>query len=112
MSTILQQLVSELDAGRLRVIDLTQPLGPDTPVIGLPPIFAASPGVTLDVISRTIDSWLFFSERWIMHSVLRSAPIIRCTACTASSFDRCPKRDMILRFRLHGYVPMRSMSRS
>ena len=36
MSTILQQLVSELDAGRLRVIDLTQPLGPDTPVIGLP----------------------------------------------------------------------------
>jgi kynurenine formamidase len=52
MSTILQQLVAELDAGRLRVIDLSQPLGPETPVIGLPPIFAASPGVTIDVISR------------------------------------------------------------
>ena len=55
MSTILQQLVSELDAGRLRVIDLTQPLGPDTPVIGLPPIFAPSPGVTIDVISKYDD---------------------------------------------------------
>ena len=52
MSTILQQLVSELDAGRLRIIDLSQPLGPETPVIGLPPIFAASPGVTIDLISR------------------------------------------------------------
>ena len=55
MSTLLQQLVTELDAGRLRVIDLTQPLGPDTPVIGLPPIFAASPGVTIDVISKYDD---------------------------------------------------------
>ena len=55
MSTILQQLVAELDAGRLRVIDLSQPLGPDTPVIGLPPIFAASPGVTIDVISKYDD---------------------------------------------------------
>jgi kynurenine formamidase len=55
MSTILQQLITELDAGRLRIVDLTQPLGPDTPVIGLPPIFAASPGVTIDVISRYDD---------------------------------------------------------
>ena len=52
MSSLLQQLVAELDAGRLRVVDLTQPLGPDTPVIGLPPIFAPSPGVSIDVISR------------------------------------------------------------
>src|SRR6059036_1199424 len=51
MST-LTQLVDDLTAGRLRVVDLTQPLGPATPVIGLPPIFAASPGVTIDVISR------------------------------------------------------------
>src|SRR3954462_9562025 len=53
--SILQQLVAELDAGRVRVVDLTQPLGPDTPVIGLPPIFASSPGVTIDVISRYDD---------------------------------------------------------
>jgi kynurenine formamidase len=53
MSTpILAQLIAALDAGSLRVVDLTQPLGPATPVIDLPPMFAASPGVTLDVISR------------------------------------------------------------
>ncbi len=53
--SILQQLVAELDAGRVEVVDLTQPLGPDTPVIGLPPIFASSPGVTMEVISRYDD---------------------------------------------------------
>jgi kynurenine formamidase len=52
MSNILTQLVAELNAGTLKVVDLTQPLGPHTPVIGLPPIFASSPGVTLEVISR------------------------------------------------------------
>ena len=35
MST-LAQLVSDLVDGRLRVVDLTQPLGPETPVIELP----------------------------------------------------------------------------
>jgi kynurenine formamidase len=50
--SLLTQLVAELNAGRLKVVDLTQPLGPDTPVIGLPPMFASSPGVTLDVISK------------------------------------------------------------
>jgi kynurenine formamidase len=52
MTEILAQLVAELDAGRVRVVDLTQPLGPETPVIGLPPQFAASPGVALEVLSR------------------------------------------------------------
>ena len=52
MSQILTQLVAELNAGALKVVDLTQPLGPSTPVIGLPPIFASSPGVTIEQISR------------------------------------------------------------
>lgn len=52
MSNVLAQLVAELNAGALKVVDLTQPLGPDTPVIGLPPIFASSPGVTIEQISR------------------------------------------------------------
>jgi kynurenine formamidase len=30
----------------MTIVDLTQPLGPATPVIGLPPMFASSPGVT------------------------------------------------------------------
>ncbi len=50
--SLLAQLATELDAGRLRIVDLTQPLGPATPVIGLPPMFASSPGVTLEVISK------------------------------------------------------------
>jgi kynurenine formamidase len=51
----LNALAADLAAGRVKVIDLTQPLGPATPVIGLPPIFAASPGVSIDVISRYDD---------------------------------------------------------
>jgi kynurenine formamidase len=50
--SLLTQLVAELNAGTLKIVDLTQPLGPDTPVIGLPPVFASSPGVSLEVISR------------------------------------------------------------
>lgn len=55
MSKTLQRLVDELRAGTLRIIDLTQPLSPDTPVIGLPEIFASSPGVSVEVISRYDD---------------------------------------------------------
>jgi kynurenine formamidase len=52
MSQVLMRLMDDLVAGRLKVVDLTQPLGPDTPVIELPPLFAASPGLTIEVISR------------------------------------------------------------
>ncbi len=45
-NSLLSQLVEELSAGRIRVVDLTTPLGPETPVIDLPPIFAPSPGLT------------------------------------------------------------------
>jgi kynurenine formamidase len=55
MPDLLNRLLDALAAGRLRVIDLTQPLGPDTPVIDLPPMFAASPGLTIETISRYDD---------------------------------------------------------
>ena len=51
-SDALIRLVDELQRGALRVVDLTTTLSPATPVIGLPPMFAASPGLTIDVISR------------------------------------------------------------
>lgn len=54
--SLLIQLIDALNAGTLAIVDLTQPLGPDTPVIGLPPMFASSPGVSLEVISRFDDS--------------------------------------------------------
>jgi kynurenine formamidase len=49
---LLDQLVEALAAGSIRVVDLTQPLGADTPVIGLPDIFAPSPGLSISTISR------------------------------------------------------------
>jgi kynurenine formamidase len=49
---VLTQLLQDLDSGALKVVDLTTPLGPDTPVIDLPPMFAGSPGLTLTEISR------------------------------------------------------------
>jgi len=52
MSKLLAELVSALNDGTLKIVDLTQPLGPDTPVINLPPPFANSPGVTIERISR------------------------------------------------------------
>src|SRR4051794_1424472 len=53
--TVLADFIAALDRGTLKVVDLTQPLGPDTPVIGLPPMFAPSPGVSMEVISRYDD---------------------------------------------------------
>jgi isatin hydrolase len=55
VSDTLLQLIADLAAGRIAVVDLTVPLGPDTQVIALPSIFAPSPGVSLDVISRYDD---------------------------------------------------------
>jgi kynurenine formamidase len=53
--TVLSLLVEELRNGRVKVVDLTQPLGTDTPVIELPPIFAPSPGLSITEISHYDD---------------------------------------------------------
>ncbi len=55
MTPILAQLTDALASGQVTVVDLTQPLGPQTPVIGLPPVFAPSPGFSSEVISRYDD---------------------------------------------------------
>jgi kynurenine formamidase len=71
MTSVLSTLVADLAAGRVIVVDLTRPLGPDTPVIGLPPIFAASPGVSIDVISRYDDkgpAWYWNTIRMGEHT--------------------------------------------
>ena len=70
MST-LAALVADLVSGRIEVVDLTQPLGPDTPVIGLPPIFASSPGVSIETISRYDDkgpAWYWNTIRMGEHT--------------------------------------------
>src|SRR5262249_2532099 len=50
--TALASLVEGLAAGRVRVIDLTQPLSEKTPILQLPPPFANTPGWTTHEISR------------------------------------------------------------
>ena len=70
-TTTLAQLVDDLNTGRLRIVDLTQPLGPDTPVIGLPDMFAASPGVTIETLSRYDDkgpAWYWNTLRFGEHT--------------------------------------------
>jgi kynurenine formamidase len=70
-AAVLADLVAALDRGALKIVDLTQPLGPETPVIGLPEIFAPSPGVTIDVISRYDEkgpAWYWNSLRFGEHT--------------------------------------------
>ena len=54
--TVLSLLVEEIRNGRIKVVDLTQPLGPDTPVISLPDMFAQSPGLSISQISKYDDA--------------------------------------------------------
>lgn len=71
LTSPLTAVVADLAAGRITVIDLTQPLAPDTPVIGLPPMFAASPGVSIDVVSKYDDkgpAWYWNSIHMGEHS--------------------------------------------
>jgi kynurenine formamidase len=70
-TSALQQLTAALAAGYIEVVDLTQPLGPDTPVIGLPPIFASSPGFSTEVISHYDDrgpAWYWSTIRLGEHT--------------------------------------------
>jgi kynurenine formamidase len=71
MTTVLTGLIDALASGAVRVVDLSQPLGPDTPVIGLPEMFAPSPGVTIETISRYDDkgpAWYWNTLRFGEHT--------------------------------------------
>jgi len=71
MTAVLADLADALARGAVAVVDLSQPLGPDTQVIGLPPMFAASPGVTIDVISKYDErgpAWYWNTLRFGEHT--------------------------------------------
>src|SRR5271168_3180606 len=55
MSEILSQLISELAAGRLRIVDLTQPLSAETPLLPLPPQWNNTPSFHLKELARYDD---------------------------------------------------------
>ncbi len=68
---VLTQLVAHLKAGELTVVDLSQPMHPGTPVINLPEQFAASPGFSVEVISRYDDrgpAWYWNTIRMGEHT--------------------------------------------
>ncbi len=70
-ASLLAQLADALRSGAVKVVDLTQPLGPDTPVIDLPPIFAASPGFSSEEISHYDDrgpAWYWNTIRMGEHT--------------------------------------------
>ncbi len=56
MSTNLAGLIEDLANGNARVVDLTVPLSPETPVIALPEMFAQSPPLSVEQISRYDDA--------------------------------------------------------
>ena len=60
----LSDLVSALDRGAIRVIDLTQPLSEKTPVLQLPPPFANTPGWTTHLISEFDDKGPAWYWNW------------------------------------------------
>jgi kynurenine formamidase len=55
MSEILSQLISELAVGRLRIVDLTQPLSAETPLLPLPAQWNNTPPFNLKELSRYDD---------------------------------------------------------
>jgi kynurenine formamidase len=101
MPSALDLLALDLAEGRVEVIDLTQPLGPDTPVIGLPPPFAASPGVSIDVISRYDDggpAWYWNTIRMGEHTGTHfDAPVHWITGrdLPASATDTLPAASFV-----------------
>lgn len=67
----LMQLIDELACGKVNIVDLTQPLGPDTPVLGLPPPFANSPPVSFETLSCYDDkgpAWYWRTIRMGEHT--------------------------------------------
>ncbi len=52
----LSQLIAALATGAVKIVDLSQPLSAQTPVIGLPPPFAPSAPFSMQTISRYDDN--------------------------------------------------------
>src|ERR1700691_6399361 len=52
MSDILSGLLAELTAGRLRIVDMPQPLSPQTPLLPLPTQFNNTPAFKIWELSR------------------------------------------------------------
>src|SRR5437899_7686048 len=52
MASVLMELIDQLNSGRLRVVDLTQPLSAETPLLPLPPQFNNTPAFRMWELSH------------------------------------------------------------
>lgn len=101
MSKVLMQLVEELNRGSLRVIDLTQPLSPDTPILPLPPQFNNTPKFRIWELSHYDDrgpAWYWNAFETGEHTGTHfDAPIhwISGKDIPNNSVDRIPPRQFI-----------------
>ena len=101
MPNILVQLVEELNRGSLEVIDLTQPLSPDTPILPLPPQFQNTPRFRIWELSHYDErgpAWYWNAFETGEHTGTHfDAPIhwISGKDLPNSSVDRIPPRQFI-----------------
>src|ERR1051326_498098 len=98
MSNVLAQLIEELRAGSLQVIDLTQPLSPETPILPLPPQFQNTPKFRMWELSRYDDrgpAWYWNAFETGEHTGTHfDAPVhwISGKDLSDNSVDRIPAR--------------------
>jgi len=101
MSNILLQLVEELNRATLEVVDLTQPLSPDTPILPLPPQFQNTPRFRIWELSRYDErgpAWYWNAFETGEHTGTHfDAPIhwISGKDLPDNSVDRIPPRQFI-----------------
>ncbi|MFN8059745.1 MAG: cyclase family protein [Vicinamibacterales bacterium] len=95
----LADVAAGLATGRFEVVDLTQPLGPDTPIINLPKPFANTPGFKAHVISNYDDkgpawywNWLEVGEHVGTHF---DAPCHWVTGKDKPCVDALPAEDFV-----------------
>ena len=65
MSNTLATLLQELSSGRLRIVDLTQPLSPQTPLLPLPSQWNNTPAFKIWELSRYDERGPAWYWEWI-----------------------------------------------
>jgi kynurenine formamidase len=97
--SVLESLTEGLLAGKVRVVDLTQPLSEKTPILQLPPPFANTPGWKNHLISSYDEkgpawywNWFEGGEHVGTHF---DAPNHWITGRDKASVDRVPVNDLI-----------------
>jgi len=101
MSNLLIQVIEQLNRGLLQVIDLTQPLSPDTPILPLPPQFQNTPRFRIWELSHYDDrgpAWYWNAFETGEHTGTHfDAPVhwISGKDLPHNSVDRIPPRQFI-----------------